>query len=68
MQKWCPADSPVSGSPCVMGWPESIQSDIVMLCMGKEPGSGRVAPDSSNVYQLSHVYCGEQVGQAAQKL
>jgi len=38
-----------------------------MLCMGKKPVSGQVAPDGSNVCQLSHVCCGGQAGRAAHK-
>jgi len=36
--------------------------------MGKKPASGQVAPDGSDVFQLSHVCCcGKQPGQAAHK-
>jgi len=36
-----------------------------MLCLGKKPAYGQVAPDSSNVCQRSHVCCGEQAGHKA---
>jgi len=40
----------------------------LMLYMGMKSASGRVAPDSSDVCQLSHVCCiFEQAGQAAHK-
>jgi len=35
--------------------------------MGKKPAFGQVAPDGSDVCQLSHVCCDEQAGQAAHK-
>jgi len=39
-----------------------------MLCTEKKPASGRVAPDGSDVCQLSYVCCcGEEAGQGAQK-